>query len=173
MNKSFALPSKSPIKSFTSLKNIVSEKEHGFTLIEIIIVIIIVGILAAVGISQYSITVEKGRTAEAKARIGTMRQLAYQYYLENGSMAGIQYADVGVDYTCAATDFYRYYVYDWTAGYGYLGLGAERCTSGGKTPNASRAYRVYMQFYPSTGKSTWHCWYLDNTSPCFGMPIYQ
>jgi len=32
---------------FIKPKNIVSEKEHGFTLVELIIVIIIVGILAA------------------------------------------------------------------------------------------------------------------------------
>ncbi|MHB8158241.1 MAG: prepilin-type N-terminal cleavage/methylation domain-containing protein [Desulfocucumaceae bacterium] len=48
---------------------------RSFTLIELIVVIIIVGILAAVGISQYSLTVEKARTAEAKVRIGAMRQL--------------------------------------------------------------------------------------------------
>ncbi len=42
---------------FANFKNIVSEKEHGFTLIEIIIVIIIVGILAAVGMTQYGNTV--------------------------------------------------------------------------------------------------------------------
>ena len=52
--------------------------KKAFTLIEIIIVIIIVGILAALGISQYSIIVERGRITEAKTRLGTMRQLAQE-----------------------------------------------------------------------------------------------
>jgi len=100
--------------------------------------------------TQYTLIVEKARTAEARVRIGVMRQLAYQYYLENGSLTGIQYADVGVDNTCASTDFYRYYVNNYTT---YANLAAYRCTSGGKTPNASRAYYYYLQFYPGTGQS--------------------
>ena len=73
--------------------------KRGFTLIEIIIVIIIVGILAAAGITQYSLMVEKSRLAEAKIRIGAMRQLAHEYYMNNGTVMGIAYSDVGVDYT--------------------------------------------------------------------------
>jgi len=152
---------------FTNPKNILSEKEHGFTLIELIIVIVIVGILAAVGISQYSLMVEKSRLAEAKVRIGTMRQLVYEYYTNNGTVTGIQNADVGVDNTCASTNFYRYKVEDDTI---YVQLYANRCTSGGKTPNASRAYAYYLTFYPGTGQNDWHCHYVDDASACFGMP---
>ena len=141
----------------------------GFTLIELIVVIIIVGILAAVGLSQYSLTVEKSRLAEAKIRIGNMRQLAYQYYLENQDMTNIQYADVGVNYTCASTDFYRYYLCPMSAQ--SVQLGADRCTSGGKTPNASRRYIYYLDLYPGTGQSDWHCYYTDDDSPCFGLSV--
>jgi len=77
----------------------------------------------------------------------------------------MQYADVGVDNTCASTDFYRYYVNNYTT---YANLVALRCTSGGKTPNASRAYYYYMVYYPGTGQSDWHCHY-DDSSPCFGL----
>jgi len=141
--------------------------KRGFTLIEIIVVIIIVGILAAVGLSQYSATVEKSRLAEAKVRIGAMRQLAYQYYLENGSLTGVQNADVGVDSTCASTGFYSYAIGDYGTN---ANLTATRCTSGGKTPNASRLYYYYMTYYPGTGQSDWRCRY-DDFSPCFGLPI--
>ena len=153
MDKGFTRTPKSSIKSFT--------------LIELIVVIIIVGILAAVGISQYSLMVEKARTAEAKVRIGAMRQLAYEYYLNNGSLTGIQNSDVGVDYTCTSTSFYKYYI-------GYINpttanMDSVRCTSGGKTPNASREYIFYFTFSPDTGQGVQHCQYTDNASACFGF----
>ncbi len=165
MTKGFSCPPQSPLKPLT-FNNILSRNKRAFTLIELIIVIILVGILAAIGISQYSLTVEKARTAEAKVRIGAMRQLAYQYYLENGSLTGMQYADVGVDNTCASTDFYRYLVFNYGT---FASLVAHRCTSGGKTPNASREYRYYLVYYPGTGQSEWHCYYMDVFSPCFGL----
>ncbi len=155
MNKGFTPVSKSSIKSFT--------------LIELIVVIIIVGILAAVGLSQYSLTVEKSRLAEAKIRIGTMRQLAYEYWLNNQDMTNIQNPDVGVNYTCTSTDFYRYYIGSTST---YADLNARRCTSGGKSPNASREYRYYLRYYPGTGESNWYCYYPDGYSPCFGLTIW-
>ncbi|TAM40247.1 prepilin-type N-terminal cleavage/methylation domain-containing protein [bacterium] len=153
-----------------------SNKKHGFTLIELIVVIIIVGILAAVGITQYSLMVEKGRTASAKVRLGTMRQLAYQYWLENGDMTNIQNADVGVDATAAVCNSADYYFYEITGtpNLTQVTLLAGRCNSqtggGGKTPDASRYYTIYTTFYPGTGVGTFHCQYWDNNAACFGMP---
>ncbi|MDD5691808.1 MAG: prepilin-type N-terminal cleavage/methylation domain-containing protein [Candidatus Omnitrophica bacterium] len=165
-NKTPIPSSKSPSKSFR--KNI-PEKEHGFTLVELIIVIIIVGVLAALGMTQYTLIVEKARTAEAKVRIGAMRDLAYQYYIEHGSLTGIQYADVGVDNTCTSTDYYSYWSYD--AG-SWLSLVATRCTSGGKSPDVdvSRQYYIAMKWYPSTGLVRWVCVYILGGRSCFGLP---
>jgi hypothetical protein len=79
----------------------------------------------------------------------------------------MQNADVVVDNTCASTDFYRYVIGTNTGT--YANLAAYRCTSGGKTPNASRQYVYYLRFYPGTGQSDWHCYYTDDNSPCFGL----
>jgi hypothetical protein len=97
-----------------------------------------------------------------------MRKLAYSYYLENGSLTGMTNADVGVDYTCASTDFYRFTIADNTGT--YVNLGAVRCTSGGKMPNVSREYVYYLRFYPGSGQSEWYCMYIGDSSPCFGLP---
>ena len=153
---------------FTKPKNIVSEKKHGFTLIELIVVIIIVGILAAVGISQYSLTVEKSRLAEAKTRIGTMRQLAYEYYLNNGTLTGLTDSDIGGSWTCTTNGFYACRMGSPPST--TVDLIADRCTSSGKTPNATRRYLFRLQFTPSTGESRWACSYADDNSACFGYP---
>ncbi len=144
--------------------------KRGFTLIELIVVIIIVGILAAIGLTQYSTIIEKSRLAEAKVRLGAMRQLAYEYYLTNGTLTGITNDDVGVVYSgaCTSTDFYFYYVGATTST--YVNLLARRCLSGGKTPNTIREYVLCLGFQADSGLGTWGCRYLSPSQPCFGLP---
>ena len=77
------------------MKNIKSAK--GFTLVEIMIVVVIIGLLAAMAIPAF----QKVRTAsQTKAILNNLRQLnsaAQQYYLENG-VASVAYTDlVGTD----------------------------------------------------------------------------
>jgi prepilin-type N-terminal cleavage/methylation domain-containing protein len=138
-----------------------------FTLVELIIVVIIVGILASLGLTQYNLVVEKSRLAEAKIRLGTMRHLAYEYYLNGGALASIQDSDVDGYRSCTTNSYYQYFV--GSSSSAYVRLQCLRCTSGGKVPNASRAYYFTLQFYPATGQSDWHCRYADDASSCFGL----
>jgi len=141
-----------------------------FTLVELIIVIIVVGILAALGLSQYEQVVEKSRIAEAKLKIEMMRSLAYQYYLENGDFSTITNADVGVDSTtCNSKNYFYYALGSVTAS--SIGLASWRCTSGGKSPNTKRQYIFLMRYYPATGQSSWSCRYADDSTSCFGFPV--
>ncbi|MCK9432714.1 MAG: prepilin-type N-terminal cleavage/methylation domain-containing protein [Candidatus Omnitrophica bacterium] len=141
--------------------------KRSFTLVELIIVIIIVGILAALGLTQYNQVVEKSRTTEAKVRIGVMRDLAYEYYLNNGDMSGMTDSDVGAVGSCSTAGGYYWYQ-AWVAST-YVSLAAVRCTSGGKPPDASKGYVYYLSYYPSTGQSSWHCYYSGDGSGCFGL----
>jgi len=60
-----------------------NKKKGGFTLVELMVVIIIVGILAAAAVPIYSAFVKKARVSEAKASIGTIRAAEEVYWAEN------------------------------------------------------------------------------------------
>ncbi|MDD4895095.1 MAG: prepilin-type N-terminal cleavage/methylation domain-containing protein [Candidatus Omnitrophica bacterium] len=119
-----------------------------FTLLELIIVIIIVGILAVLGLTQYTRTTEKGRSAEAKAILGSLRTAEEAYYLEKGSYASdITVLPVIAPTSCTSTHYF-YYHYNPSGGCSPEGqVAALRCTSGGKSPNYS--YYVFRLCLPS------------------------
>lgn len=59
----------------------------GFTLLELVVVIIIIGILAAVAIPIYTGTVEKARAAEALANIDALKSAEVNYEHERNEYA--------------------------------------------------------------------------------------
>ena len=56
---------------------------RGFTLIELIVVVIIIGILAAVSAPMMTGNLNKAKTAEAVAALGALRTCARMYYIEH------------------------------------------------------------------------------------------
>jgi prepilin-type N-terminal cleavage/methylation domain-containing protein len=80
-------------------------KKKGFTLIEVLIVIIIIGILAAIALPQYVSTLEKARSAEALGALGSMRSAMDRYWYEQISQNGyvtltsLDSLDVEIDQT--------------------------------------------------------------------------
>jgi len=106
--------------------------KKGFTLVELIIVVIIVGILASLGLSQYSKVIEKGRASEARMILGTLRDAEVAENNENGAYVTVSSLAVGApDATCAATHYFSYACStDGTCT-------ATRCTTGGKPQQGS------------------------------------
>lgn len=116
----------------------------GFTLLELIIVIIIIGVLATLGFSQYVRVVEKGRTAEAKAILGSLRTAQEAYNLEYGTYGVV--ANLGVD-APAVADATHYFGYVCLAG----AVGtctATRSMAALKSPAGPMAYTISVD---STG----------------------
>lgn len=64
------------------------KKSSGFTLIELMVVVAIVGILAAVGIPQYRDYVLRGKLAEAYTNLSTLRTQMEQSFQDNRTYIG-------------------------------------------------------------------------------------
>lgn len=59
-------------------------KEKGFTLIELIIVITLIGILVGLGLPQFKNATKRTREAALKENLFLMRKLINQYYVDKG-----------------------------------------------------------------------------------------
>ena len=61
--------------------------KRGFTLIELLVVVLIIGILSAVALPQYTKTVKKARAAEALILLRAVHDSQERYKMENGDYA--------------------------------------------------------------------------------------
>ncbi len=62
--------------------------QKGFTLIEVMIVVAIIGIIASIALPSYTDYVEKGRAAEATTNLATLRIQMEQYFQDNRTYEG-------------------------------------------------------------------------------------
>ncbi|MDP3087999.1 MAG: type IV pilin protein [Methylotenera sp.] len=65
-----------------------SLSQKGFTLIEVMIVVAIIGILAAIALPNYTDYVLRGKAAEATSNLANLRVQMEQYYQDNRTYIG-------------------------------------------------------------------------------------
>ncbi len=88
--------------------NILKATQKGFTLIELMIVVAIIGILASIAIPSYQDYVKKGRAAEATSTLADLRIKMEQCFQDNRSYAACAAfcaptsGAVNFTYACAA-----------------------------------------------------------------------
>lgn len=73
------------------------QEEQGFTLVELVVVVVILGILAGVGIQQFGNVQERARESAHKANVKVLTSAAQMYALIEGVPDNPDDPDVSVD----------------------------------------------------------------------------
>ena len=127
-------------------------QKKGFTLLEVLIVVIIIGVLASIALPQYTATIEKSKSGEAVMNVGAIRSSLDRYWYQNNSdLTGATLDNLDIDNPNDVTN--KLYTYSIS---GLSGAGAERAytVTATRTSGGVNYWVVWTQTDNDTGKLT-------------------
>jgi prepilin-type N-terminal cleavage/methylation domain-containing protein len=74
------------------------KRRRGFTLVELAVVVVIIGVLAAFGVPRFLQAVERSKAAEAFGYLSALRSAQERYQAREGKYA-TDFADLDIDYS--------------------------------------------------------------------------
>ena len=86
------------------------KKAQGFTLLEVLIVLVIVAVMAGLAVPGYISTVEKSRKQEALATLGAIRSSEQRFFATGGAYTAV-IASLDFDPTVVAGGVVAHYTY--------------------------------------------------------------
>jgi len=139
--------------------------KRGFTLLETLIVLIMVGILVALAILGYIMVIERSRGAEARKNLGRMRDMCVEIFNRDHSvkecipenlLIGTATPD-SVPAQCQASHYFRYSVSEVEPDVdgNIVAFTATRCTSGGRHPNSRFPDFLSMRYDFDAQETKW------------------
>ncbi len=116
------------MKNLKKIRLLQMNDSHGFTLVELMVVVAIIGVLAAVAVPNYQKFQAKARQTEAKVGLGDIRTAEMAYAVEQNTFTGCL-GSIGISNAGASTVAgVRFYSMGWssvlTTGCGSAGTGA-------------------------------------------------
>ena len=121
-------------------------KNSGFTIVELVVVVVIIGILASLALPQYIKTVERSRQSEALTNLAAIRGAQTRYYLENSGYAS-NFTVLDIDNTTIGTYF------NYTVVANATGILANATRTSKKNPCGTTYYTISMYGNGTTSKS--------------------
>lgn len=143
--------------------NVEFRMNHGFSIIEIIVVIVVIGIMLTVALPKYNRVVEKSRQSEAFTNLAAIRASQARYHAEKGEWAD-DWEDLDAEEPEDEDQYFDYF----TGSPGLAPEGHEDAIAWAqrKTDVKNCCFGEYMIFISTAGKIAKACEDSDEDGNC-------